>query len=151
MSNADAQAESDRQVAKIVVVNHLDSLERVAEWINELGEAWGMSSKDVFRLDLVLAEGVTNVIKYGHPNGGAHDITLDVTRSDSVISLTITDQGIPFNPLEAPAAQLPNSLVDAKEGGLGIHLMRQYADDIAYRRDGPNNIFTLHFKEQRSE
>ena len=54
--------------------------------------------------ELVFEEVVTNIIKHGYTDDGEHDVEvwLDV-RGDGIV-LTFEDDGLPFNPLDGPAA-----------------------------------------------
>ena len=51
----------------------------------------------------------------------------------------VTDDGRPFNPLSYEPPPAPKDLQSAKIGGLGIRMMRGFADQIAYERSGPIN------------
>jgi anti-sigma regulatory factor (Ser/Thr protein kinase) len=60
-----------------------------------------------------------------------------------MLTIKITDKGIPFNPLSHP---LPDITLPAEErpvGGLGIFLISQLMDKIDYRRQKNQNILTL--------
>jgi anti-sigma regulatory factor (Ser/Thr protein kinase) len=56
-----------------------------------------------------------------------------------VVSLTVQDEGVPFNPLDAPAADDTAPIEERPIGGLGIHLVRKLMDEIAYAREGNRN------------
>lgn len=94
----------------------------------------------VFKVNLVLDEWLTNVLSYGSGHG---DVTVTLALRDGAIETEITDQGTPFDPLEAPDADVHSELDDRKIGGLGLHFMREMMDTIAYRRDGDRNVLTL--------
>ena len=57
--------------------------------------------------------------------------------------MTITDDGMPFNPLSAEAPDTDLSLEDREIGGLGIHLVRNLIDDVTYNRRIDKNVMTL--------
>jgi len=63
-------------------------------------------------------------------------------RNEWVI-LTITDDGMAFNPLavEPPDVSLP--LDERAIGGLGIHLVRSLFDEVSYRRAVGRNVLTV--------
>ena len=55
--------------------------------------------------------------------------------------LTVTDDGHPFNPLEAPEPKTDLPIEDRPIGGLGIHLLRELSDGMTYeRRNGRNQV-----------
>jgi serine/threonine-protein kinase RsbW len=94
-----------------------------------------------FLADLVIEELVTNTIKYGYDDAGAHEIDLRIAFEDGRLLIEVRDDGRAFNPLEqaAPDTTLPAEQRDI--GGLGIHLVRQMTDSVVYeRRDGRNVV-----------
>jgi sigma-B regulation protein RsbU (phosphoserine phosphatase) len=59
------------------------------------------------------------------------------------LTVTISDDGLPFNPLSAKAPDTKASLEDRDIGGLGIHLVRSMVDDVSYHRRIDKNVLTL--------
>jgi anti-sigma regulatory factor (Ser/Thr protein kinase) len=71
-------------------------------------------------------------------------LELDLEPPEAAI-LTVIDEGPAFDPLSVPPPVIPASLDDAPVGGLGIHLVRSYADACEYKRHGGRNVFTAYF------
>jgi anti-sigma regulatory factor (Ser/Thr protein kinase) len=128
---------------QIVLKNNHAPLDRLSEWINQISHQLHLSSRGAFRLELSLVEAVTNVVEHGYQDDVDHDITLFLNAFRKTVKVEIKDDGQPFNPLQHPPIVLPTNLEEAKEGGLGIHLIRNYADECLYQWDGQYNIFTL--------
>ena len=59
------------------------------------------------------------------------------------LTVTITDDGVPFNPLSKKAPDIDAPLEDREIGGLGIHLVRNLIDDVTYNRRIGKNVMTL--------
>jgi serine/threonine-protein kinase RsbW len=58
------------------------------------------------------------------------------------VVVCVEDSERPFDPTTAPAHRQPASLEDATIGGLGIHLMSAYTQQLEYRRvDHKNQLF----------
>lgn len=96
-----------------------------------------------FTLRLVLEELVVNVVNYAYGEGGDGPLDITVENRDDAIVITLTDRGVPFNPLEqeAPDTDLPPE--ERPIGGLGIFLCKQLMDSVEYAyRDGCN-VLTL--------
>ena len=55
----------------------------------------------------------------------------------------IEDDGVPFNPLKKKDPEIPADLIDARIGGLGIHIVRKLMDDIRYKRKRGKNKLIL--------
>ena len=92
---------------------------------------------------LAIEELVTNCIKYGFNDAEVHTILVTLSIDQENLTVTVIDDGQPFDPLGAPLPDLSLRVQDRPVGGLGIQLLRQLSDLINYeRRDGVNR-FTL--------
>lgn len=125
------------------IQNTLDDLPKVAEWVGGLDEDLGLPFQVVFRLDMVLAEALANVIEHAFPDGGTHDIQIDLTVTDELATLDVIDPGVAFDPLSVAEAKQADNLQDVDIGGLGVHLIRNFMDEVSYRREGDKNILTM--------
>jgi anti-sigma regulatory factor (Ser/Thr protein kinase) len=125
------------------LLNRLSELEVLSDWVAEVADGLGLSAKARFRLDLVLAEAVTNVIENAYTDDEDHRIILVLEPTLPLLTVHIADDGQPFNPLDHPDVVQPQTLEEAQIGGLGIHLIRRYAADCRYERRGQENCFTI--------
>lgn len=83
----------------------------------------------------------SNVVSYS----GAESFTLKVAfeSTPQAITLTVTDSGRPFNPLDKSAPDMNMPLEKRMSGGFGIFIARQLMDDVIYCRDEGRNVLTL--------
>src|SRR6266581_2233857 len=109
--------------ASIQVRNDIAELERLIEFLAAFWTSNQLPKDAMFDLNLALEEIFTNVIFHGYRDGGEHAINVALALRDSVVSLTVEDEGIPFNPLDAPAPDQAASIGQRSIGGLGIHLV----------------------------
>ncbi len=56
------------------------------------------------------------------------------------ITVSVTDWGTPFDPLDQSDPTAPESIGSAKIGGLGILMVKKSTDDLSYLRDGDANV-----------
>ena len=110
-------------------------------------EAWlgnfNPSPEASYLVQLAIEELVLNCIKYGYDDTAEHTIVIKLSVADRALTMTVIDDGHPFDPLAVPPPDLSVDLVDRPRGGLGIHLLRQLADNMAYQRCGDTNQLTL--------
>jgi anti-anti-sigma factor len=59
------------------------------------------------------------------------------------VVLTVSDDGVPFDPLAVPSPDTSRPLEERTVGGLGIHLVRHLVDQMTYERRGDRNVLTL--------
>ena len=111
----------------------------------EQAEAWlskhQASTDTTYLVALAIEELVTNCIKYGYDDKAEHIIDIVLSVRDGALSVEVIDDGHAFNPLEAPPPDLSVAMENRRIGGLGIHLLRELADEMRYeRRDGTNRL-----------
>jgi anti-sigma regulatory factor (Ser/Thr protein kinase) len=136
MVNADGQSRTFRTTP--------EEISAADAWIEEVGRHWGMPERTTFRARLCVAEIVANVLEHGPPAVPPAEFCVTLRRRGDGLDLEIIDSGRPFDVTAAPPSELPQSLETAKVGGLGLHLVRSYAEDISYRHDGGRNRLKLH-------
>ena len=128
---------------RLTIETRLDELERLSTTIEDLGRDDNWSVDLSFQVNLILEELWLNVVNHGHEDG-FHEVEIELTSEAESLTIEITDDGKPFNPLnEAPAPDVTASLEDRSMGGLGLHLVRTLMDELRYRREGGRNHLTL--------
>jgi anti-sigma regulatory factor (Ser/Thr protein kinase) len=132
-------------VAQVVLANKTEELVTLSQWISDVASEYDLPGKTVFALDLALTEAVTNVLSYAFVDDERHEVEISIAITEAAVTAKITDDGQPFDPLKTKPAQRPASLDEAGVGGLGIHLIRNYASACRYRRENGHNILTLTF------
>ena len=100
---------------------------------------------------LALEEILVNVIRFGHPEGGQHEILVWLSLEEGYVIAIVEDDGVPFNPLEAPEPDLYSPIETRPIGGLGIHLVRNITDGLEYRRNEGRNRLVMRKQVPRSE
>ena len=134
------------QKSLIELENQLSELPRLSRWIGRIANQFSMSDEDLFRIDLVAHEMVSNIVNYAYGDNKRHVIRLEFRLTQRFVEIRLLDDGRPFNPFREPKKKLPESLAEAEIGGLGIHLVRAYTDEYRYERERGQNIVTLTFK-----
>jgi serine/threonine-protein kinase RsbW len=90
---------------------------------------------------IAVEELVLNCIDYGYDDDAVHTITIVLSIEDQRLTLTVIDDGHPFDPLARPSPDLSRPVKDRPAGGLGIYLLQKLSDQISYeRRDGTNRL-----------
>jgi anti-sigma regulatory factor (Ser/Thr protein kinase) len=130
----------------LTLKNKVDELNKLSVWINDIAILFEISDNVVFKIDLTLTELMSNIINYAFPDQCESEINIKCFYSYNIIKIDVEDNGIPFNPLALPDVVLPKSLAEAHIGGLGILIIRQYADESSYQRKNNKNIFTIKLK-----
>lgn len=130
----------------IILANDISEINKLSQFIDEIGEEFSLTPDIVFNLNLVLEEAVANVINYAYPKEEHQSIYLSAKLQDSSIVFVLTDTGKEFDPTMAPEADITLSAEDRPIGGLGIFLIRQIMNQVKYERIEGKNVLTLEKK-----
>ena len=128
---------------KLVLTNEIAEINKLALFIEELGEELNLTPELVFNLNLGLEEAVSNVILYAYPKEEHQEIVLTTKISDKSLIFVLTDSGKEFDPTQAPDADVTLSAEEREIGGLGIFLIRQIMNKVEYQRIEGKNVLTL--------
>ena len=125
------------------VENRIEELGRISAAVDQLAESEGWSPTLTFRVNLVLEEFGINVINYAHEEG-VHDFEITLLSESETLTIEITDDGVPFNPLEDKSEPDTAASMDERPiGGLGLHLVRNMTEEMRYERENSRNHSTL--------
>jgi serine/threonine-protein kinase RsbW len=126
---------------EITVVAKTEEIPVISEFIEKLMKTYGFDTKKIMEVQLAAEEACTNIALYAYP-GRAGNIHIEAKVGDS-LQLNIEDDGMPFDPTKR---DLPPIQADAEVrpiGGLGIHLIKSYVDDVSYEFKEGKNILRL--------
>jgi anti-sigma regulatory factor (Ser/Thr protein kinase) len=126
-----------------VIENRIEELSALAEGIDDLAEKWDLSQALAMNINLVIEEALSNIIFYAFTDYDKHEIKISVSLNNNMLIIKITDNGIPFNPLEQQQPDINLPAEDRPVGGLGIFLISQIMDEMHYDRQKNHNILTL--------
>lgn len=132
----------------LVLKNNVAELERLSGQVNVFFEGKGVPPHAVYATHIALEEMITNVIKYGYADAGAHDIAVTLALSPNHLDIRIEDDGREFDPLSAPEPDIDKPLEERRIGGLGIHLTRTMVQDMRYQRLNGKNILDMRVSYQ---
>ena len=127
----------------LVLRNRLEDVGAMAEAVEGFLAARGFAPGAAAQLVLALDELVTNAISYGFEPGVEVEAAVRITlgADGPTIRATVEDCGRPFDPLSVAEPDTTAGLEARDIGGLGVHLVRQIVDEIAYERiDGRNRV-----------
>ncbi|WP_292490008.1 ATP-binding protein [Methanoculleus sp. 10] len=128
-------------MAELTVRADLGALATIADFLAAV--LAGSADETVFAVQLAVDEACSNTILYGYPGGERGSITIACTVEDGTVRVTITDDGVAFDPLTAPPPLLDVPAEERPIGGLGVHFIRTVMDSVAYARRGDRNVLSM--------
>ena len=128
---------------KLTLNNQVEQISLLAGFIDTIVDEAGIDPSLSMNLNLALEEAVTNVVLYAYPEGTEGSVDIDAQIMDNVITFTITDSGVPFDPTQKEDADITLSAEERPIGGLGIFLVKQLMDSVSYQRTSGKNVLVM--------
>ena len=125
------------------IKNQISELEKVAQFVEEIGEELGLSMELQMNLNLVMEEMVTNVIFYAYPEGEVADIELLAKSDGKELTFVLSDQGKEFDPTAKEDTDLDVNPADRDLGGMGIFIVKNIMNKVTYQRLEGKNLLTM--------
>ena len=104
----------------------------------DFGDIQGLTDEEIARLCIVVEEWVSNLFEHGGLTGKA-EIELTFSSETDGIRIIISDSSRPFDPREFPRTVLQPE----RGGGAGIHIIRAWAELVAYDSTAEGNRLEL--------
>ncbi len=112
------------------------------QWLCAILERF--SSSEVKKLGLACEEIFVNIVKHAYQDT-PKPIQITICLSpQGRCEITFCDDGPLFDPVHFAPKLLLDSPVENRElGGLGLHFVRRFVDDMRYERRNEQNVLTL--------
>ncbi len=123
--------------------NDVQQVPQLAEFIDRVCETAGVDLPLTAKLNLAIEEAVVNVMDYAYPKDVKGEVRIEAIAEEACLTFVISDSGVAFDPTAKEDADTTLSLEERPIGGLGIFLVRQIMDSVAYERTDGKNVLTL--------
>ena len=108
-----------------------DALASVFAFVRESLDALGVDAAHRLDVDLIVEELFTNMVKYNRD--GKHDIEIELTADPEKLTIRLIDRDVaPFDMTRVPDPDLQQPLAARRPGGLGLYLVKQLTESLAY-------------------
>ena len=128
---------------EIALTNRASCREELLRGLEDFAREHNLAASVRQAVDLALEEHLTNVLRYAYEDDLTHEIRVRVDLDRGYLVVEVEDDGKAFNPLQIPEADTSAPLETRPIGGLGVHLIRRFMDDVDYRREGNKNVLRL--------
>lgn len=139
------------QEDRLTLRSELGDLRLVPAWIEYLAAQYAIPASVQYAMNLCLEEVVSNIIRHGYANKPGHPIVARyATAQDGSYLIVIDDEAPAFDPVtseETPVNEIPNG---ARAGGLGLRLVRSFANNLSYERTASGNRLSIGFRAGES-
>ena len=128
---------------EIRIKNQISELERVNQFIDEIGEELGLDMELQMNLNLVMEEMVSNVIFYAYPEGTPEEIELMAECDGKELTFVLSDKGKEFDPTLKDDADPNINPAERELGGMGIFIVKNIMNEVTYQRLEGKNLLTM--------
>jgi len=122
---------------------NLEAVKKIQDFVEEKLGLEKTDTKKLFKINLLIEEIVVNIVNYAFKGKKEGNIDIEVHRSIDNISLKISDNGLPFNPLKVKDPDTKALLANRNPGGLGIFFVKQIAKEFEYTYKNRKNCISL--------
>lgn len=122
---------------------NFSELERLTAAVADFCAANSLDDDAGFQLNLVLEELFVNAVRHGGCEGVPSSARVRLYQAADGVEVEFRDRGRSFDPTSAPDVDIHAPLGERRDGGLGIHLVRQIMCDVHYEREGEWNLLRM--------
>jgi serine phosphatase RsbU (regulator of sigma subunit)/anti-sigma regulatory factor (Ser/Thr protein kinase) len=140
----DALNKKDRQVFRGAMINEVSAIPGLQSRLEDHAQDWPGTEVVMPTVMMALDELLSNVVKYAFPDDSEdHQIEVRAEVVGDSLIMSVTDDGISFNPFTQEEPDTSLSIEEREIGGLGIHLVKRIFDETSYQRKVNQNVVTL--------
>jgi serine/threonine-protein kinase RsbW len=143
------------QKQDLTVLGEYDQIRETCDFVCKGARLAGFDETAVFHIELACDEACTNIIEHAYGDEKPGLINISYETADNKFIVTFHDNGRTFDPDSVPLP--PTVQADAatdtalhetlKEGGLGLHFMRQLMDSVTFQSDPQEGNTLIMVKE----
>lgn len=131
----------------LVLNSTFEEMERLEPFVQELKQWAKFNEEDANRIMLTLSEAVNNAIMHGNEENPDKEVAIQtkLDRGSNILRISVEDEGDGFDPDAIPDPLKEENLLN--EGGRGVYLIEQYADDVQFSKDGSKVTITYQLSD----
>jgi anti-sigma regulatory factor (Ser/Thr protein kinase) len=124
------------------LARNLTELEALFDFIQSFAPRHRVADRVIASMSLAAEELFTNILRYN--SSGRRPIVVGALVEGGQFKIVITDPDAPdFDPTAYRPPDMQGTLQDRFVGGLGLHLVQQIVDDLAYEYHDRQSRITL--------
>lgn len=116
----------------------------VTEFVEAELEALDAGFKIIAQINVAIDEVFSNIASYAYGNSeGMATVRLEYDEASRQVSITFTDNGIAYDPLQKEDPDTSLSAEERPIGGLGIFMVKKIMDAVHYEYVDGCNVLTI--------
>ena len=128
----------------LIISAEIKNLDTVTDFVLQRPQIASCPVRTQMQLRLAIEEIFVNISSYAYdPSIGPAEVRCEVLEDPLRVVIQFLDHGKPFDPLAKEDADTSEEALLAREGGLGILLVKETMDDVSYTYQDGKNILTI--------
>lgn len=129
---------------KLEVAADMSHFDRIRDFIEEELTREDCPADEMILFLIAVEEIYSNIAFYAYPEGeGNAEVDWEFDPESRTAVIRFSDKGKPYNPLKKRDPDVTLSAADRPIGGLGIYMVKNSMDHVAYEYADGKNILTL--------
>ena len=121
-----------------------EALSDALGFVDQMLESYECPMKLQMAICVAIEEVFVNVAHYAYPEGqGDVTIAIGFDEESRTATFCMTDQGVPFDPLQKPDPDITLAAEEREIGGLGIFIAKKTMDTVGYAYENGENVLTM--------
>ncbi len=109
----------------------LDGLASIREFIESSAIQFGADEDQTGELVLAVHEAAANIVIHGYRESPGW-ISISISKEPGQLIIRLLDRSPPFDPNQVPPFDITLPLAERPYGGMGVHMMRSFSDEMRY-------------------
>jgi serine/threonine-protein kinase RsbW len=124
-----------KQIAKLKFKAVLENVSAAIDCVTKSAREAGFDEGVLYQLQLAVDEACANVVQHAYEGMEAGDVEVSCSFDDEYLVIRVRDWGRSFVPEDVPEPDVDAPLEERSLGGLGLFLIRQCMDQVAFSFD----------------
>ncbi len=126
------------------ILSHTRNLTKVRRFVSQFLVERGLSGEEVDEIKLAIDEAVTNIIEHAYQFQKGKKIYIQLKLDGNRFYASLHDRGGSFAWEKVPEPDLEKYVVEERDGGLGVFLIKNLMDRVTYRhKEGGYNEMVM--------
>lgn len=129
---------------KLIIDSSLENVSLIGSAVNKICSLIPLSKLEAYQTELCVVEACNNVIEHAYQYASNHEVEVVVSVHMDRIVFEICDTGRALKRQPKAALEFdPDDLQSLPEGGMGLYIMNNFMDKVAYQSVDGKNVLTL--------
>lgn len=110
----------------------VDALGEATDFVLERAVRVGFDKIELSKIKIAVYEACMNIIEHGYEFDPGHFIDVEVSKSDTALTVVLGDRGKAFDFYRQSDYDVESAFNEKREGGFGLYIIRRSVDEIHY-------------------